>query len=263
MWVLGIVLVIVAVILYLVSQSNKRRAMLLTITELTPIADLQSLHSSVAAEAGKGSFSQRVSVQGTIECAQPLISELSRTPCAAYRYAVERRWEESYEERQSDGTMQTRTNQSSDTLASNERRLAFTLHDASGEIPVAPDGANLELETTVDRFDPGDPGSQISFGNWSLPVTMLYGSRRTLGYHYHEETLPVGRTVYVLGTASDQGGTLTIGRSLESHEPFLISLHSREQMIASAKSTSKNTLYAAYASGALGVILFILGLITH
>jgi hypothetical protein len=268
-WIIaGIVLLVVAAILYAVSQSSRRRSLALAITDMMPVGDLLALYEKVSAEVGKGAFAQRVAVQGTIECDQPLQAELSNTPCAAFRQRVERRYEEDYEETDGDGNRVRRTREGSESVSSNEGRAPFAVRDETGRVAVLPDGANLEMVTTVDRFEPGDPGLQggrLQLGSFQLDLAPLgpMGGRRTLGYSYHEEIVPLGRAVYILGSASDTGGTLGIGKSHERHEPFLVSLHNRQQLLQSAKQTMTYTLYGALGSGALGALLLIVGLLTR
>jgi len=264
--VVGILLLAAAGVLYAVSRSNQHRSLALTITDVMPIGDLLALYDKVAAEVGKGAFSQRAAVQGTLECDQPLRAELSDTPCAAFRQRVERRYEEDYEERDGDGNYVRRTREGSDTVSDNERRAPFALRDDGGRIAVAPDGADLEMETTMDRFEPGAPsGGALQLGAFRLDLANLggMGGRRTLGYHLHEEVVPLGRAVYVLGTATDAGGALVIGKSSERHQPFLVSLRTRDQLMQSARRTMTYTLYAAAGSGALGALLVLIGLLTR
>jgi hypothetical protein len=261
--ILGIVLLAVAVILYVVSRTNRRRAAAISITEISPIGQLQTLYQQVAQEVGKGSFVQRVAVQGTLECAQPLQSELSNTSCAAFSQRVERRWEERYEQRDNDGNTTWQTREGSETVSSNDRRAPFQVHDESGWVAVLPDDAKLEMETTVDRFEAGNQGGARRFLNFELDLGGFLdtGQRRTTGYHIHEEVLPLGRTVFVLGAATDRGGSLSIGKPPEKHEPFLVSLRSRDDVIQSAKRAMAYTLYGSGVCAVVGVILIVVGFI--
>jgi hypothetical protein len=263
--VVGILLLIAAVILYLVSRFNQHSAAALVAADAMPIGDLVTLHEKVAAQVGAGSFAHQVGIQGALECAQPLHAEMSGTPCVAYRSQVEHRREETYQDADADGNVMERTRQGSEQVASNERRTPFAVRDDSGQIAVAPDGADLEMETTVDRFEPGNPGGQVHLGGFHLALGDLgFGEgRRTLGYHYHEEVMPLGRMVYVQGAATDAGGTLSIGKPDVKHARFLVALRSREQLLHSAQRTMTYTRYGAAACGALGLLLVLVGLLVH
>jgi E3 Ubiquitin ligase len=267
-FILGILLIAAAGILYAVSQSNKRQSLALAITDMMPVGDPLALYDKVSAEVGKGAFVQRVTVQGTLECDQPLQAELSNAPCVAFRQRVERRYEEEYEEQDGDGNRVRRTREGSESVSSNEGRTPFAVRDDTGRVAVALDGADLEMVTTVDRFEPGNPGMQggmLQLGGFQLNLGGFnpMEGRRTLGYHFHEEIVPVGRTVYVLGSATDAGGSLAIGTSHQRHEPFLVSLRNREQLLQSAKQTMAYTLYGAMGSAALGGLLVIVGLLSR
>lgn len=262
--VVGVLLIIVAVILYLVSRSNARLATAAGTAELTSVGDLQTLYRRVSGEVGSGLFKQHVGLQGRIECDQPLTSELASATCVAYRFRVERRWEEEYEERDSDGNLRRETRSGSDTVASNERHVPFWLNDGSARLQVTSDGAKMDMEKVHDRFEPGNPGNRLKIGGIHIDLgSQVLGRRRVVGYHYSEEVLPLGRAVYILGAASDAGGTLGIARDQEEKAPFLISFKTREELIKSARQTAAFTRYAAYACAPVGAILAVVGAVHH
>lgn len=259
----GVALLVAAVALYCISRYQQRLATTLVATGIASIAELQHLRERVSSEVGSGFFSQRVGIEGTLECDEPLQSELSGQPCAAFRYQVIRRWEETVHEKDEQGKPRTRTRTGNETVAGNERRTTFWVRDGTGRVLVQPDGAVLEMEKVVDRFEPAGSESVVRFGRIGLDLGKLGGSgRRTLGYHSQERILPPGRTVYVLGTASDRTGSLAIGGAPEVDTPFLISLKTREDMVRTARQTSAFTLYGACACLPVGLILIALGLLS-
>jgi E3 Ubiquitin ligase len=262
----GVVLLAVAAVLCYLIQINRQLERAAVGSGITTIDELNHLHQKVLAEVGSGLFAQRAGLEGVLECDNPLTSELSNTPCAAFRYRVERRWEEEYEERDEHGKRVRRVRSGSERVAGNERRVPFLLRDATGRIPIEPEGARLDLERVVDRFEPGNSGHLVRFGGFQIDIGGLAGApkRRTIGYRFFEEILPLGRTVYVLGLATDRGGTLHVGRvPVESHEPFLVSLRSREQIVSTARKTVAYARYAAFACAPIGLILLIIGLLTR
>jgi hypothetical protein len=262
--IIGVLLIVGAVILYFVSRSNARLAMAAGTAELTAVGDLQTVYRGVSGEVGIGLFTQQVGLQGRIECEQPLASELAGVACVAYRFRVERRWEEDYEERDSEGQVRRGTRSGSDTVASNERSVPFWLNDGSARLPVTPDGAKIDMEKVHDRFEPGNPGKRLQHGSLQIDLgNVAVDRRRIIGYHYAEEVLPLGRTVYILGAASDAAGTLGIARDQEEKAPFVISFKTREQLIKSSRQTALFTRYAAYACAAIGAILAIVGAVHH
>ncbi|HWE60556.1 MAG TPA: E3 ubiquitin ligase family protein, partial [Chloroflexota bacterium] len=261
--VLGLLLIVAAVVLYGVARANRRVALSVLGTEISSVEELLALYALVADQVGTGLFAQRVGLQGTLECDEPLQSELGNTPCAAFRYRVERRWEEEYEERDANGHRVRRTRSGRDAVAGNERRVPFWVHDATGRLPVIPDGARLEMERTVDRFEPGNRGGVVRFRGFELRLNGAGGARRTLGYHFHEEVLPLGRPIYVLGNATDRAGSLAVGPHHELGEPFLVSLRTREQVVHAARQITDLARYAAYVCAPLGMLLLIIGILVH
>jgi len=138
----------------------------------------------------------------------------------------------------------------------------FYLQDATGKVLVNPKGADLGKETVVDRFETyrsGGPGS-IDFGNFHFTLSNASGSGGTLGYRFHEEILPVGRSAYVLGEVSDASGQLIVQKPAEKGR-FIVSLKSEQELVKSASSSVQWTLYGAILCGIAGVVLVVIGLI--
>lgn len=129
----------------------------------------------------------------------------------------------------------------------------------------APEGASLELEKVADRFEPNTSGTTLRFGAFSFDLGNMVatGGRRTAGYSYREEILPVGRRVYVLGAASDANGALTIVKPMEQGQRFMVSLRTRDQVLQSAQSSARWTLYVAFGAGALSIVLVITGILSR
>jgi hypothetical protein len=261
----GLLLIAAAAVLYQVVITNRRVAQIAYGTEVSSVSDLVQLYSLVEGQVGAGLFVHRVGLQGTLVCDQPLTSDLSGTSCAAFRSRVERRWEEDYEDRDSHDKPVRRTRAGSEQVAGNERRASFWVVDASGRVLVVPDGARIDMETTVDRFEPGSTGAIDRF----LPFQLeLYGlahrdRRRTLGYHFREEILPLDRAIYVLGMATDRTGALAVGHFPGANEPFIVSLKSREQVVHAARRAKVFAQYAAFICAALGIALLIAGILQH
>ncbi len=258
----GATLIVVAASLYFVSRWNARLALAAGSTEASTIGDLRALYQRVSDVVGTGVFSQQVGLRGTVECEQPLRSEIAGAACVAYRFRVQRRWEEDVDVRDPDGKVRRQTRSGSDTVAGNERRVPFRLNDGSDRIPVAPEGARIDMEKVVDRFEPGDAAGHLHAGRFQLMLPgAVPGRRRTLGYHYREDVLAVDRVVYVLGSASDGNGSLGMAASRDPNAPFLITLKSREDLVRSARQIATYSLYGACVCGPLGLVLALVGLL--
>jgi len=261
----GLLLLAATVALYGLARSNRHLARSATATELMTVAELNTLHQLVSGEVGVGLFAHRAAVQGTLECEQPLISDLGQTRCAAFRYRVEHRWHEDYQDTDSHDKPVRRTRTGSDVVASNERRVPFRVRDSTGSIEVVPDGARLEMETTVERFEPGPHDGIVRFRSfeWRSHGLLPGGHRRTLGYHFHEEALPLGRTVFVLGLATDRHGSLTVGGLPDAEGVFVVSLKARDQLVHAARQAEQLARWAAAACAVLGVLLLIAAIIVQ
>lgn len=112
----------------------------------------------------------------------------------------------------------------------------------------------------VDRYEPaGQAQVGLSIGGLQLGLGNL-GCTRTLGYRYRESLLPLARQAFVLGEASDSSGTLTVQKSRQKGDKFIISLKSEEQLVQSAQRTINWLLYGGVACGVLGVVALVVGL---
>jgi hypothetical protein len=258
----GIVLLIVAVGLLLWRRSRQARLGAILGTETSTVKEVTELGAYVREGLeGHTGFNRVCELKGAISCDTPLTSEVAKQACVYYAMTVTRDYEESYVETDNQGNQHQRTKRSSNTVASNSQRTAFWLEDETGRIPVDPQGAEIDAEQVVDRYEPADQLQiGLSIGGLQLGIGGL-GGTRTLGYHYRESVLPPGRQAFVLGEASDSSGTLTVQKPREKGAKFIISLKSEEQLVQSAQRTVNWLLYGAVASGVLGVAALVLGLV--
>lgn len=266
MLVLGIIVCVVGAFLIFNYFNQKKRLEAISGVETSTAALLHEICQGVASEIGKGSFEQMAEVKGTIQCDQPLESEIEKQPCAYYSMTVTRKWEEEYYEKDKEtGETVKKTRQGSDIVSSNTRSVPFKVKDDTGTLLVDPNDARIEGEQIVDRFEPQEgsaSGGTISFGSFSFSFGEQESDegRRTLGYHFSETILPLNRKAYVLGSASDLSGELMIQKPREKGQ-FLISLKSEEELMASSKSGMQWSLYGAIACFVIGVILIILNFV--
>ncbi len=263
--IIGVLMVLAGAGLYFGSQGQKRKLGEIKGTETSTAAALAELASSVAKEIGAGSFNQIAEVKGTIECDNPLESELSQTSCVHYSMKVTREYEETYWETDDKGNRQQKTRRGSETVADNTRNVAFFVRDSTGRIEVDPSGAKLDTEKVFSEFRPGEnQAGGLRFGRYSFnPATFaaLAGGRRTLGYRFEESALPLGRPVYVLGEAVDKDGRLRMHKPDQKGASFIISLKSEEQLVKGAQSVAKGMLIAAIVVAVLGLVGVVVGII--
>lgn len=264
MVIVGVLLLVVGGILFFVRQHQQARSFSLKSARQVTVAELQSTAAAIANEMGGGSWRDYVKLWGKAEANPPLISELKQQPCVYYSYSVEREYEETVQEKDAEGRTRTETRRCSETLSSHRQSTPFYLNDGSGEVLVDPDGASLETVEVANDFHPGEPGGGLlSYGKFSLTLgNVPFGNRRTLGYRYRESILPVERSMLVVGTVSDQNGTLTLAKPLKSDQHFIIALKPDDALALSADTNSQRAFYGMVFCLIGGILLILLGLIS-
>jgi len=258
LWVVGLILVGVSVGLYFGGRRQKNRLFEMQSTETSTVKDIIETASSVGSEIGKGSFSQIVEVKGVGSCESPLSAELSGTPCLYYTMSVIRQYEELRTVTDSEGRRKTETYRGSETIASNSRSIPFTVNDGTGEITVDPSGAEFIAEKTFEEFK-SEVREGASIGGFVFRSSSV-GRGTTIGYTFTESAIPIGRDLYVLGEASDAGGRLSIRKPSEKGKRFIISLKREEELIDSAKGSSKGLRIGAVVALILGIACIVVNL---
>jgi hypothetical protein len=229
--------------------------------ETSSSAEIEALAKSVAGEIGGGSFNETVEVKGVIECEQPLIAELSETPCVYYTMHVTREYEESYWETDQKGNRSQRTRRGSERVASNTRSLPFYVRDSSGRIRVEPEGAKFVDEKVLSRFESAGAVGRIGTFELSGLAAVGVGSRRTIGYRFEESAIAVEREIYVLGEAADSEGRLRIQKPATKRTAFVISLKSEEQLAQRSRRVIGGLRIGAAVSLVLAVVSIVLALL--
>jgi len=262
MIIAGIVLIVIGVILFVVRSLNKKKLFNIKATQTLKTNEIADLCNSVKDEIGPGSFNKVLEVKGVIKCDNPLTAELSGQNCVYYSMSVTREYEETYTDYDQNKRPVQRTRRGSDVISSNSQSVQFFVEDDTGKILVNPNSASLDTVKSVDKFDPaGASMNALSFGSFNISIPSLGAGRRTLGYRYVEEIIPLNRKVYVLGEASDSSGELMVQKPKDKKENFLISLKSEEELVSGVENIIKWTLIGAIAADAIGVVLLIVGIL--
>ncbi|MFS8532963.1 E3 ubiquitin ligase family protein [Sphaerobacter thermophilus] len=194
---------------------------------------------------------EMIEVKGVIRCDTPLTAELAQRACVYYSSRVVREYE--YRRRNAKG--ETVRSRRSETVAHNEQSTPFYVEDSSGRVLVDPEGAEVDAQKLVDRFErnPGALGPTISLGGISLN---LGGDDGTIGYRYQEHVLPVDIPVYVLGVVQE-GGTIGRPPAALKGRRFIISYRAEEALRESWGKKARWLGISAVALFALAVILFV------
>lgn len=242
---------------YWLSKLQARKAQSLRLTAETKIAQLQDICTSVAQEMGAGSFRQKVKLRGTATSKEPLISEITQTPCLGYKAQVIREFEVLVWEKDSEGREIQRRQRQNEVLASNSRSIPFYLNDGTGQIKVHPDGAQIETQKTRSEFQPAH--STLSLGSFQIDFSTIPGG--TLGYRYEEEILPLDTDLSLVGEASDQDGTLVIRKPENREDLFLVSPRTFDELAAGSKTLQSLFFALSIGLALLGAGILLLGVI--
>ena len=240
---------ILTVILVVWHVISKRRAGALLAASELALSELRSDATTMASELGGGDFKRLVSLRGTIQCDEPLISPMGERSCAYYKTEIERKYRTS----NSDGKKQTRT----ETMSEQSEGRDFFLAVDDQTIKVHIDGADHEaLVETVDRFEPATGDMQIGFGGFSMNLPASHGNDRTIGYRYQEHILSTDGQLTIVGEVSDVNGQLSIGRG---GLIFLFSRLTRNELIKKASNTARLTAIGS----AMSLVGTVIGAVLH
>ncbi len=261
----GIGLIVLAVILFAVSLSQKNKLYQMQATETLTAKALSDSASDVAGEIGAGSFNQVTEIKGKSVCDNPVTSELAQMECVYYSMRITREYEEDYWDTDAEGRRTRKTRRGSDTVASNVRSTPFYIEDSTGKIKVNPEGCLAVTEKVMSKFEPGERRTgRMKIGRFSLDfggLSPISGGRRTIGYRYDEEIIPLGRDLYVLGEATDKSGEVQIAKPDDKKKKFIVSVKSEETLVKSAKSTSVGLMIGSTVSAVAGAVVIVLKVI--
>jgi hypothetical protein len=223
------------------------------------VGELAGLADAVAEEMGRGSWSEYVKVWGKVGDHPALTSPLTKRPCVWFRVRVTREYEYEEERTDSDGHRHCETKRGSETVSSREETVPFRLDDKTGHCTVEPGGADVELLCSLDQFE-----RESGCYGYHFDTHGHHGhhEHKTLGYKYHEEILPVGRQVLVVGQACDGQDGLRIKRPSRKEDSLIISLKDEADLKQATAGNATMLGYGGYACAAVGVIMLVGGLFT-
>jgi hypothetical protein len=239
-------LLVLAVIFFFIARSERDKAGKLSATDTYDSATLKALHTKITAGVGADAFAQQCDLVGIVEADKPLTGALSGQPVVSYTATKTREYEERVTKRDAEGKSETTTERGSEQIEEHNEQIVFYLRDGSGRVRVDPEDAEIELvETHRSLTQPDRPSA---------------GPRRTTGIRAVERALPVGTQVFIHGCAIDRGGdVLIVKHPHRRDEKFIISLRGKQELLQSASGTARNMQIAAGVSGALGLVLLVVG----
>ena len=272
-FIAGLVLVALSGLLHYLSKRALGRAALMATTDTKRIADIQELVAQVRRELPgdeASGYAEFCELKGKLVSDEPVRGELSGEEVGIYHAEVLRVIETRRERRNDDGSVSVSWHKSNETLSSNRREATLHLDDGSGRLCVLTAGAEMELDKVVDRFEPpaavertSGQGLSLAVGSFSLNLSGSHrgSQRRTLGYRFTEKVLPLNKPVYALGEVADTSDGLVLRKPNASSDPFVVSLKSETELIASKQSAAKWLKYGALASIIAGSALVVMGLL--
>lgn len=178
-----------------------------------------------------------VEVKGSLRCDFPLQSEMAQRGCAYYRARVL----EVHREHSEHGHGSRRRERA---ISEHEESVEFYVEDATGRVLVRPEGAEVDAEKVVDRFEDAQTG--------------FFSSK--LGDRYVEEILAVDAPVYVLGVV-EPGGTIGPPQPDNRAQRFVISHRAEEALDESWRRKSLLLGIGAGCAFAFGGLFLLVGLL--
>ncbi len=234
----------------LARRHQARRLATLLDARSTSVAELRDLQATVAEQMGAGSFRERVKLQGTITCNEPLTAPWSGEPCVAFTNTTTALMEVREERTSTDSAGNTTTEvnweRREETLQQLEQRCPFELQQGGQSLLVDPEGAELELETVFNQVDP--------------PTTANTGLYRQLGTRRVESLLRAGGPVLVVAECSDASGQLQL-QAPEGKGLFVVRRGSEDDFSRSIRRWRRIWTVSTWlfsASAALSVLLIAL-----
>lgn len=245
---IGTILLVLGVILFFVGRSEQAKGRAIGATETYTAALLHQIHGQVVPAVGADALMQRCEISGTTEADMPLNGPLSRRPCVYYEVTASREYEEQVTSTDSQGKTTRSMQRGSEVIETNKQQHPFWVRDATGRVRVDPEGANLDLEESANQFE---ESNDIGLSN-----------RRTLGIRRVERILPLGSTVFVHGYARDRQGEVMVARNVKNEGVFLVSRKTEQELLSSSTKSTRWLQIGAAASGAIGLIVLVIGLLT-
>jgi hypothetical protein len=192
------------------------------------IALMASTPTSKAAEVARLAPGTVVEVKGTLRCPAPLTAELSKQPCVYFKSDVQREVVYYQTDSQNKRERKTRT----ESLSSTTRFAPCVVEDASGQVAIHLDGADIEgPQEAVNRREP-EPKSLAS----TMVGIALGGGDDSATRIYTETILAANIPIYVLGEVAADHGIGKPGAN-SKNRVFVVSTKSEEERSKSLGSS--------------------------
>lgn len=255
---IGVILLAAGGFLEYNRRQQLRRVLNIKYHQTTAIGEVIDTYNDISKRLGTGNYSQIVELKGKAKSLSPLQSELSKKAVVYCTTTVTREYEAKVQRQDQEGKTYWATERRSEVVSRQENKIPFLLADATGEIEINPEGAEIHPIQSIDRFEREGEGENFSYIAQNIANR---GDNKTIGYRYQEWIIPVDAQLYVLGEAHDREGHLRVGKPKDEKENFIISTKTEEQLVKESEGSAKMSLVGAFILGIIGLGLIVYGIV--
>lgn len=192
----------------------------------------------------RGTQEGAVSTQGRVECPQPLLSPVTKTPCLYYELKVIGSWKDGDETKEKD-------------YVDEKAAAPFALNDGSGAIPIdASKGGDFEMQETFDETkkegffadlkNAVGKGEPIMFGHYAFANPPMSKANK---FRCIEKIVPVSERLFALGKL--EHGVITSPGFLS----LMLSPKTRDELLGSSTKSAKLAFIGGAAAAGVGLVV--------
>ncbi len=259
MLIAGIVCLVLAAAAGGYAWWQHRRHEELAAVETTTCGQMRQLADAVSVSAGGGVFRQRCELSGSAKPAYVGTVNAPQTGREAlwFRSKVTHEYYDYEYDHDDDYGRKRRRVKKSRVLSDQKSDIPFAVDDGTGQAVVHPEDA--DIDSPVQVLDQMDPNIEQTGDLWDSIKGKLSGVDETIGYKREEWIIPVDSKLFVQGEVTDEDGHLRLRKPEKG--TFRVSTRSEEELMASAAGWRKWLTVGAGALGAIGLVLFVVGLV--
>jgi hypothetical protein len=179
----------------------------------------------------QGVFIGLVELSGTVECENPMRSELAGEACVSYNYTVSEQWRRTVQEEYTDekGNRRTRTRVESGwtVVASGGHQIPFYLEDDTGVVLVQPQGAEIRHRQVFQELC--GPMNPLYYGKG--PALAIADS--TMVRTFSEYALPLHQKIFAVGQSRERQDMVAPELAHDKNAPlYLLTVESEQQLLS-------------------------------
>jgi len=251
----GIILIAIGVGVFFYRKKIEDKLLDVKYYDLVDIKSAVDILQSVAKEVGAGHYAQMIKVNGKAFMEEPLQGEFTNDDCVYYEVSATHRFKRMVENKDQNGRVKKSWVPSSESIGSAEVGGEFQIIDNSGAVAIDIQGADLTIEQAFKEFKSGRRSRDFSFGSY-LPENNY--RIKSDGYEMVERHIKQNDDLFVIGELTDRNGFPQLTLSTEKDNPFIVSIHSEEQVIKALEGKIKLMNFISYACWIGGVVMAVL-----